>query len=73
VLDSSGLSAAAAADGIAIIAAGPIGEAVAAGQIAVAAVPAEVLDSNAVQAAASIVIMAATLDRRAVRNLFQKC
>ena len=73
MLDSSGLSAAAAADGIAIIAAGTIGEAVAAGQIAVAAVPAEVLDSNAVQAAASIVIMAATLDRRAVRNLFQKC
>ena len=73
MLDSSGLSAAAAADAIAIIAAETIEEAVAAGQIAVAAVPAEVLDSNAAQAAASIVIMAATLDRRAVLNSFPKC
>jgi hypothetical protein len=73
VLAFSGLSAAAAADGIAIIAAETIVAAVVAGQIAEAAVPAEVLDSNGAPAAASIVIMAATPDRRAVLSSFPKC
>jgi len=61
------------ADGIAIIAAETIEEAVAAGQIVEAAVPAEVLDSNAAQAEASTVITAATPDRRAVLSSFPKC
>ncbi len=47
--------------------------AVVAGQIGVAAVPAEVLDSNAVQVEASTVITAATRDRRAVLSSFPKC
>ena len=61
------------ADGIAIIAAETIVAAVVAGQIGVAAVPAEVLDSNAVQVEASTVITAATPDRRAVLSSFPKC
>ena len=67
---SSGLTA--AADAIATIAVATIAVAVA-DQIAVADVPAAVLDSNVVPAAVRIVITAATLDLRAVLSLFLKC
>jgi hypothetical protein len=61
------------ADAIAIIAAETIVAAVVAGQIVEAAVPAEVLDLNAVRAEASTVITVATPDRRAVLSSFPKC
>jgi hypothetical protein len=57
---------------IAIIAAETIAAAAVAGQIAAAAVPAEVLGSNAVQAVVNIVT-AATPDLRAGLSSFPRC